>query len=88
MTGDDGSEEGPMEAPGRGAVFTAYPNAVHFGDVPAGCVYRYKVCLKQDRGQKWAVYTVIRCVYRYKVTSTYIKTRWLKQCGDETSRDK
>ena len=54
MTGDDGSEEGPMEAPGRGAVFTAYPNAVHFGDVPAGCVYRYKVCLKQDRGQKRA----------------------------------
>jgi hypothetical protein len=40
---EDSSEED--EAPGKGAIFQAYPPAVRFGPVPAGCVYRYKVTL-------------------------------------------
>ena len=42
-SGDSSSEE--EDAPGQGAVFRAYPAVVNFGQVPAGCVYRYKVTI-------------------------------------------
>ena len=43
IPGDESSEE--EDAPGRGAVFQSNPPVVHFGLVPAGCVYRYKVTI-------------------------------------------
>jgi hypothetical protein len=43
MPDDESSEE--EDAPGRGIVFRSYPPVVKFGEVPAGCVYRYKLSI-------------------------------------------
>jgi hypothetical protein len=43
MPDDESSEE--EDAPGRGIVFRSYPPVVKFGEVPAGCVYRYKLTI-------------------------------------------
>ena len=43
MPDEESSEE--EDAPGRGIVFQAFPPSVKFGEVPAGCVYRFKVSI-------------------------------------------